>query len=99
MCPYAPGDFRLAIALLQQPRRFHPPLLQSLKVPAHPRWIAHAETLPQKPCKCQYIIQCSIIAINTWESSRIGESPERNSLTAQTYVLLNKPEGVLHNYL
>jgi hypothetical protein len=45
MCPYAAGDFRLAIALVQQPRRLHPPLLQSLKVPAHSRWIAHAGTL------------------------------------------------------
>ena len=26
-CSYAPGDLRLAIALLQQPLRLHPPLL------------------------------------------------------------------------
>lgn len=47
MCSYAPSDLRLAIALLQQPRRRHPPLLQDFKISTNPRWIPHAGVLPQ----------------------------------------------------
>jgi hypothetical protein len=58
--PHTPGHLGLAISLLQQPHRFHPPLLQSLKISANSRRIPHAGTLPQNLGVCQYIIQCSI---------------------------------------
>ena len=57
---YTPRHLGLAISLLQQPRRFHPPLLQCVKISANSRWIAHARQDSTIFQKCQYIIQYSI---------------------------------------
>src|SRR5262245_42090438 len=61
MRPHTPRHLRLAIALLQEPRRFHSLLLQCLKISANSRWIAHTGIVLQNPKKCQYIIQYSIV--------------------------------------
>ncbi len=58
---YTPRHLGLAISLLQQPRRFHPPLLQCVKISANSRWIAHARQDSTIFQKCQYIVQYSIV--------------------------------------
>ena len=47
MHPHTPGHLRLTVSLLQQPRRFHPPPFQCLKISANSRWIAHTGTVLQ----------------------------------------------------
>jgi len=47
--PDSPRDFRLAVPLLQQSRRLHPPLLKCLKVSPNSCRISHAETIAWNP--------------------------------------------------
>lgn len=42
---HSSGYFRLAVTLLKQPRRLHPPLLKCLKVSPNSCRISHAQTI------------------------------------------------------
>src|ERR1700722_19240393 len=79
------GHFRLAVSLLQQPRRPHPSLYQSFEISAYSRWKSHALTIAQEHSCCQYIMRSLVVCEGSPQRKR--KAVTKKNLTQITTVL------------